>query len=171
MHKIILAASLVAAPLTPTMAESPDHRTSLAPSAQNETPPSGEKLELIKRFMTVVGIQSRLDSGSFLEQYAFIAELGWHEGEVEISEALTGPVEALKAEYEKYRSIYQSEYEQHLNWEFTEDELRQMVAFFETPVGRHYLAGSWRMEAYIGTNMEETEQALVAEAVKSYRSR
>lgn len=46
-----------------------------------------------------------------------------------------------------------------------------MVAFFEASVGKHYLDGSWRMEAYIGTSMEETEQALVAEAVKSYRSR
>ena len=71
------------------------------------------------------------------------------------------------------RSIAQSnrEYEQHINWEFTEDELRQMVAFVESSVGKHYLEGSWRMEAYIGTNIKETEQALVAEAVKSYRSR
>ena len=87
------------------MAEAPDHGTSLAPSAQNEAPPFVEKLELIKRFMTVVGIQSRLDSGSFLKKYTLVAELDWHEGEVEISEAVTGPVEALKAEYEKYRSI------------------------------------------------------------------
>jgi hypothetical protein len=86
-------------------------------------------------------------------------------------EIVTGPTEALRTVYEKYRPIYQSEYEQHLNWEFTEDELRQMIAFFESSVGQHYLDGTWRMEAYIGTNMEETEQALVAEAVEAYRSR
>jgi hypothetical protein len=127
--------------------------------------------------MTVAGIQSRLDSGSFLERYAFVPELGWHEGgaenrtETNLLDGLAGPIEALKTVYEKYRPVYQSEYQEHLNWEFTEDELRQMIAFFDSAVGKHYLDGTWRMEAYIGTNMEETEQALVAEAVRSYRSR
>jgi hypothetical protein len=177
MQKIILAAALLGAPLSPLMAEAPNHRTSLAPSAGIEAPPTEEKLALIRRFLTVVGIQSRLDSGSFLERYAFVLELGWHEGGVEdrtesnLLGGLTGPIEALKDVYEKYRPVYQSEYEQHLNWEFTEDELRQMIAFFDSSVGKHYLDGTWRMEAYIGTNMEETEQALVAEAVQSYRSR
>lgn len=177
MQKIILVVALLGAPLPPSMAEAPNHRTSLAPSARIESPPTEEKLELIRRFMTVAGIQSRLDSGSFLERYAFVPELGWHEGGVEnrtesnLLGGLTGPVEALNAIYEKYRPVYQSEYQQHLNWEFTEDELRQMIAFFDSSVGRHYLDGTWRMEAYIGTNMEETEQALVAEAVQSYRSR
>ena len=158
------------------MAEAPNHRTSLAASARIESPPTEEKIELIRRFMAVVGIQSRLDSGSFLERYAFVPELGWHEGSSEnrnesnILDSLTGPIGELKAAYEKYRSVYQSEYEQHLNWEFTEDELRQLIAFFESSVGKHYLDGTWRMEAYIRTNMEETEQALVAEAVQSYRS-
>lgn len=175
MQKIILAAALLGAPLSPSMAEAPNHRTSLAPSARIEAPPTEEKLALIRRFMTVMGIQSRLDSGSFLERYAFVAELGWHEGGVknrkEVLGGLTGPIESLKAVYEKYRPVYQSEYEQHLNWEFTEDELRQMIAFFDSSVGKHYLDGTWRMEAYIGTNIEETEQELVAEAVQSYRSR
>ena len=159
------------------MVEAPNRRTSLAPSARIETPPTEEKLELIRRFMTVVGIQSRLDSGSFLERYAFVPELGWHEvasesrKESNLLDGLTGRIEALKAAYERYRPVYQSEYEEHLNWEFTEDELRQMIAFFDSAVGKHYLDGTWRMEAYTGTNMEETEQALVAEAVQSYRSR
>ena len=159
------------------MAEAPNHITSLAPSARIEAPSTEEKLELIRRFMTVVGIQSRLDSGSFLERYAFVPGLGWHEGETEnrtesnLLGGLTGPIEALKAVYEKYRPVYQSEYEEHLNWEFTDDELRQMIAFFDSDVGKHYFDGTWRMEAYIGTNMEEIEQALVAEALESYRSR
>ena len=177
MQKIILAAALLGAPLSPTMAEAYNHRTSLAPAARIEAPPSEEKLALIRQFMTVVGIQSRLDSGSFLERYAFVPELGWHDGgnenrkESNLLDGLTGPIEALKAVYEEYRSVYQSEYEQHLNWEFTEDELRQMIVFFESSVGKHYLDGTWRMEAYIGTNMEETEQALVAKAVQTYHSR
>ena len=106
-----------------------------------------------------------------------MAELGWHEigsdnrAEPNLLDDFAGRIEALKAVYERHRPAYQSEYEEHLNWEFTEDELRQMIAFFDSPVGQHYLDGTWRMEAYIGTNMEETEQALVAEAVQSYRSR
>ena len=159
------------------MAQAPDHEESIAPSAMIESPPTEEKLELIRRFMTVVGIQSRLDSGSFLERYAFVSELGWQEGgaakrsEPNLLATLTGPLEALGAVYEKYRAVYQNEYEQHLNWEFTEDELRQMIAFFDSSVGQHYLDSTWRMEAYISTNMEETEKALVAEAVQAYRSR
>lgn len=82
MQKIILAAVLLGAPLSPSMAEAPKHRTSLAPSARIVSPPAEGKLGLIRRFMTVVGIQSRLDSGSFLKRYACVPELGWHEGGV-----------------------------------------------------------------------------------------
>ena len=177
MKQIALAFALLGAPLSPSMAQAPDPTAALAPSAQIESPPTEAKLELIRRFMAAVGIQDQLDSGSFLERYAFVPELGWNEGragtrsESNLLETLTGPIEALKAVYEKYRSSYQSEYEQHLNWEFTEAELRQMIAFFESPVGQHYLDGTGRMAAYIGTNMEENEQALVAEAVQAYRSR
>jgi hypothetical protein len=177
MRKIILAIVLLGAPLTPTLAEAPNHRTSLAPSARIDSPPTEEKLELIRRFMRAADIQSRLDSGSFLERYAFVPELGWNESGAEnrsvtnVLETFTGRVEALEAVYEKYRPVYQSEYEQHLNWEFTEEELRQMIGFLESSVGQHYLDGSWRMEAYVSTNMEETEQALVTEAVQAYRSR
>jgi hypothetical protein len=177
MKQIALAFAILGAPLSPSMAQAPDHTASLAPSAQIQSPPTEAKLELIRRFMAAVGIQNRLDSGSFLERYAVVPELGWHDGrsgnrsDSNLLETLTGPIEALKAVYEKYRSAYQSEYEQHLNWEFTEAELRQMIAFFESPVGQHYLDGTWRMEAYIGTNMEENEQALVAEAVQAYRTR
>lgn len=177
MREIILAVALLVAPLTPSMAQTPNPSASLVSSTQITSPPTEEKLALIRRFMAAAGIQSRLDSGSFLERYAFVPELGWHEGGAEkrpesnLLDTLFGPIEALRSVYVKYRPAYQSEYEQHLNWEFTEDELRQMIAFFESSVGQHYLEGTWRMEAYTGTNMEEAEQALVAEAVETYRSR
>jgi len=86
-------------------------------------------------------------------------------------EQWTGPIDALKAVYEKYRPQYQKAYEEHINWEFTEEELRGIVSFLESPLGQHYLDGSWRMEAYTGTNMEETEENLVAQAVDLYRTR
>jgi hypothetical protein len=135
-------------------------------------PPSAEKQQLITRFMRASGLQGRLDSGSFLERYAFIPELDWTRGRTTITfrEATVGPIETLKSVYEKYRSDYQEAYEAHINWEFTEEELRQMVAFLESPVGQHYLDGTWRMEAYTNTNMEETEEALVNEAVALFRS-
>lgn len=141
-------------------------------SAQIETPPSAEKLQLIRRFMQATGLQARLDDGTFLERYAFIRELDWEQGRTTttVLEAITGPIDALKSVYEKYRPSYQEAFESHINWEFTDEELLQMVTFLESPVGQHYLDGTWRMEAYTGTNMEETEDALVKEAVALYRS-
>lgn len=141
-------------------------------SAQIETPPSAEKLQLIRRFMHATGLQARLDDGTFLERYAFVQELDWQEGRTttNVLEALTGPIDALKSVYDKYRPSYQEAFESHINWEFTDEELSQMVAFLESPVGQHYLDGTWRMEAYTATNMEETEEALVNEAIALYRS-
>ena len=45
------------------------------------------------------------------------------------------------------------------------------MSFLESPLGEHYLDGTWRMEAYTGTNMEETEELLVKEAVEIYQKR
>lgn len=149
----------------------------IAPSAQESSPPSAEKLVLILRFMKVSGLQSRIDTGSFLERYAFIPELGWAQGtenaprNSSVIEQWTGPIDALKAAYEKYRPQYQEAYESHINWEFTEEELRGIVSFLESPLGEHYLDGTWRMDAYTGTNMEETEELLVRQAVELYRTR
>ncbi|SEJ90081.1 hypothetical protein SAMN05428950_104236 [Sphingomonas sp. OV641] len=74
---------------------------------------------------------------------------------------------ALKSAYEKHRATYQKAYEDHVNWEFTEDELAKIVTFLESRVGKHYLDGRWRMEAYTETNTEDIEQGIVAEAQAS----
>tara|TARA_B100000678_G_scaffold178248_1_gene148673 strand:+ start:203 stop:733 length:531 start_codon:yes stop_codon:yes gene_type:complete len=175
--KILLVAFALFVWLSPPLMAQTCENLSPTPSAQINSPPSEEKLALIRRFMVVAGIQGRIDSGNFLERYAFAPELGWREPTVEgesaanLLDALTDRIETLNSVYEKYRPQYQSAYERHLNWEFTESELRQMIAFFETPVGQHYLDGTWRMEAYTGTDLEETEETLVAEAVRAYRSR
>ena len=62
--------------------------------------------------------------------------------------------DALKAAYAKQRIKYQQAYEDHVNWEFTESELEEIVTFLSKPVGKHYLDGRWRMEAYTATNTE-----------------
>lgn len=91
-------------------------------------------------------------------------------GEV-LTESVTGGFDvrfkALKAAYAKRQPLYQKAYEDHLNWEFSEAELREIVTFLEKPVGQHYLDGRWRMEAYTSTNTEDMEAEIVKEAVAS----
>ena len=41
------------------------------------------------------------------------------------------------------------------------------MEFLESSVGKHYLDGCWRMEAYTDTNTEDLEQEIVAEAQAS----
>jgi hypothetical protein len=72
---------------------------------------------------------------------------------------------ALINAYARHRAEYQREYESHVNWEFSEDELREIVGFLERPVGRHFLEGRWRMDAYVGTNAEQIEEQIVTEAM------
>ena len=88
-----------------------------------------------------------------------------------LTETLSGGFErrmtALKKAYDKRRSAYQQAYENHVNWEFTEEELAQIVDFLERPAGKHYLDGRWRMEAYVATDTEELEEQIVAEAQAS----
>ncbi|WP_448140630.1 DUF2059 domain-containing protein [Sphingopyxis fribergensis] len=177
MKRLICAALLALGYNSPSNAEPESAKAVIAPAPQESSPPSAEKLDLIHRFMKSSGLQDRIDSGSFLERYAFIPELGWTQGTENthqnktLIEQWTGPIDALKAAYEKYRPQYQEAYEGHINWEFTEEELRGIVNFLESPLGKHYLDGSWRMEAYTGTNMEETEEVLVTKAVELYRAR
>ncbi len=147
-------------------------RSQIAPAAQIETPASASKSALIRRFLRAVGRQHQLDSGSFLERYAIPGGVMWPiKAGTQPAEDLLGGFErrmsALKKAYEKHRSVYQQTYEDHVNWEFTEEELAEIVTFLESPVGKHYLDGHWRMEAYSGTNTEDLEQEIVAEAQAS----
>ena len=177
MKRLICIALLALSHNSSANAEPQSPQAMIAPSAQESSPPSAQKLVLIHRFMKASGLQGRIDTGSFLERYAFIPELGWAQGTENaprnstLIEQWTGPIDALKAAYEKYRPQYQEAYESHINWEFTEEELRGIVSFLESPLGEHYLDGTWRMEAYTGTNMEETEELLVKEAVELYQKR
>jgi hypothetical protein len=151
------------------------HITStLAPSAQAEEPAGPAKLALIRRFMKAIGLQDKLDTGSFLERYAMPGGPMWSisSGQT-VSETLSGGFEkrmtALRDAYAQHRADYQKAYEDHLNWEFTVAELSEIVGFLERPVGQHYLDGRWRMEAYVGTNTEDLEARIVAEAEANLR--
>ena len=141
-------------------------------AASDEAPPSASKLALIRRFLRAIGRQDQLDTGSFLERYAIPGGELWPVTPgSQVSESLMGGFEtrmsALKKAYEKHRSAYQRAFEGHVNWEFSEPELAQIVDFLESPVGKHYLEGRWRMEAYVGTVTEEMEAQIVAEAKAS----
>lgn len=146
--------------------------STIAPAAKIEAPPSPTKLILIRRFLRAIGRQDQLDTGSFLEHYAIPGGPMWHvEPGSQITESLSGgfqvKMSALKKAYAKHRAEYQEAFESHVNWEFTADELAEIVAFLERPAGKHYLDGRWRMEAYVGTNTEELEEQIVAEAQAS----
>ena len=142
----------------------------LAPSSQVEVPPSSSKLDLIRRFLSAIGLQARLDTGSFLERHSMPGGVMW-QGTTggPIAETLGGGFDrrraALLDAYDRHRAEYQREYESHVNWEFTEEELREIVGFLERPVGRHFLDGRWRMDAYVGTNTEAMEEQIVRDAM------
>ena len=96
--------------------------------------------------MTLIGVQDQLDTGSFLDRYAMPGGPLWKvkSGENLIEHLGDGfkiRSEALKGAYARRRAIYQQAYEDHLNWEFTEAELKEIVAFLSKPVGQHYLDG------------------------------
>nr|WP_294170989.1 hypothetical protein [uncultured Sphingomonas sp.] len=157
------------------LAAPPQATRTLAPSAQIDKPPSPSKLLLIRRFLRAIGLQQQLDSGSFLERYAIPGGPMWQVSSGQaVQESLTGGFEkrmtALTNAYAKHRAEYQQAYEDHVNWEFTEGELTEMVGFLERPVGKHFLDGRWRMEAYVGTNTEELEEQIVKEAMASFTS-
>lgn len=141
-------------------------------SAMIETPPSPSKLALIRRFLELNGTQHEIDTGSFLERYAMpggpLLEMNALDGQPAPIETFQGafekPLNALAQAYAKHRQTWQEEYENHVNWEFSEGELRTIVSFLEGKPGQHFLEGRWRMEAYVGTNTEELIEQIVAEA-------
>jgi hypothetical protein len=120
-------------------------------------------------------MQRRIDTGSFLERFAMpggplteAVEAGRER--ISFRELFEIPMAALRRAYEPHRHVWQEEYERHLNWEYTEDELRQIVSFLESDAGRHYLEGEWRMNAYIGTNTEDLLEQIIREAEADVRS-
>jgi hypothetical protein len=138
-------------------------------SAMIEEPASATKLALIRRFLIANGNQAEIDSGSFLQRFALPGSAlsvaaASTSGEITFRQAFELPMNALREAYEKHRATWQEEYETHINWEFTEDELSAIVDFLESPIGEHFLEGRWRMGAYIGTNTEHLIEQIIADA-------
>jgi len=133
-------------------------------------PPSTSKLELIREFLRLNGTQAEIDSGSFLHRHALpggaLVPLVPGPAPNPVP-AMQAAIEALEAAYHPHRRVWQEEYEEHVNWEFTERELQALVNFLESDVGRHFLEGRWRMNAYVGTNTEPLVEQIVAAAQES----
>lgn len=169
MNSLLLLGLLATASPPATLLASSPSGSTLAPSAQIDTPPSPAKLLLIRRYLRAIGLQSKLDSGNFLERYAVPGGPMWKVSPGAKSDTLMGGFErrfaALKQAYAKRRNTYQQAYESHVNWEFTEAELAQIVGFLERPVGQHYLDGRWRMEAYLSDDTDQWESEMIAEAM------
>lgn len=169
MKTLLLLA--LAALLTPSIAiASHQAPQPLAPSAQIEGPASPSKQRLIRRYLQLIGRQDQLDTGSFLERYTIPGGPMWKlsNGQA-LTEGLAADYEkrmtALRNAYTKHRATYQKAFDDHVNWEFTEAELAEIVAFLERPVGKHFLDGRCRMEAYVGTDTEDLEEQIVREAM------
>lgn len=136
------------------------------PSAMNIEPPGPAKAELIREFLRLTGLQRLIDDAGFFERFcapggAVFAALP---GETDYGEAFGAAHSAIRAAYEPHQGVWQTEYEEHINWEFEEDELREIVAFLGSAAGRHYQQGLRRMKAYIGTNTEDLIEQIVQEA-------
>jgi len=135
-------------------------------SAMIEEPPSPSKQALICRFLEASGIQHAIDSGTFVQRLALpggpLVGSGLNFG---------ANLEAVARAYAKHRAVWQDEYERHANWEFTEEELRGIVGFLESDIGKHFLEGRWRMDAYVATNTEHLLEDIVADAQASLDER
>jgi hypothetical protein len=168
---LLLGLAALLSPASAIAADAPSAKT-LAPSAQIEESPSPSKLRLIRRFLKAIGRQDQLDTGSFLERYAMPGgPMSQVPNGTRPPETLMGGFEkrmtALTNAYAGHRAEYQQAYESHVNWEFTEAELAEIVDFLERPVGKHFLDGRWRMDAYVGTETEDLEEQIVNEAMAS----
>ena len=137
-------------------------------SAMIDEPAGERKLALIRRFLVANGTQAEIDSGSFLQRFAVpggaIFTAGAASGGMTLQQGVDTSMRALLNAYEKHRATWQEEYERHVNWAFSEEELSLMVAFLESPVGKHFLEGRWSMGAYVGTNTEHLIEEIVTEA-------
>lgn len=140
---------------------------SFAPLAREEAPPSPAKLALIREFLKLTGKQAQIDNASWLKRHAAPGGVLWPTAPVtqSLREELDMCSAAIDQAYAPRRPIYQQEYEDHLNFEFTEGELAEIVAFLRQPAGQHYLDGQWRMNAYVGSNTEDLDEATLDEAI------
>jgi hypothetical protein len=145
-------------------------------AAKADAPPSPSKLKLVRRFLQLNGTQQEIDSGSFLDRHglpggALVPKLPAAMTLDTGIDLLLKPMEAIRRAYQPRRAEFQKEYEHHVNWEFTEAELTEIVGFLETAAGQHFLAGRWRMDAYVGTTMEDAVEEILQAASRDLGTR
>ncbi len=135
-------------------------------------PINPEKLKLIHAFMRASRLQAKVDSGEVVPKQARAAI--WKAmtvrfedgalGDVLFPDFVAAPGRALSQAYAPQRDEWQAQYENHLNQEYANAELEALTAFFDSPLGKHYLDGEWRMRTYIRSNMEPAVEDLQTEA-------
>ncbi len=152
------------------MSESANIQESPSGSATITTPPSEEKQRLIAEFLRLTGVEQSIDRASFIDRFAMQDHMAVWRGSDErrftFREALDHVFDAYRTEFAKYRDQFQQAYASHVNWEFTEEELRTINGFLRSDTGQHYLDGLWRMNAYTTTNTED----IIAEVTQNVRS-
>lgn len=128
--------------------------------------PSASKLALIREFLRLNGTQAEIDRGDVLGRLgeSLAAELAAASPAMTYGEFVAAPSAALRKAYEKHRQVWQGAYEHHVNGQFTEQELAELVAFMSGPVGQHYLESRWRIAAYVGSDTEHLIDEIGAEA-------
>jgi hypothetical protein len=128
---------------------------------------SDAKRDLIRRYLVASGLQARIDAGRFVERHGWIGRPVFESAMAEghsIGEAAAAASAALQAAYARHRSVWQAQYEAHVDHAFGEADLAVIVAFLESAAGRLYLDWNGRMDAYIETNTEELVEEIVATA-------
>jgi hypothetical protein len=137
-------------------------------SEQEDWPPSDAKMTLIRRYLAATGVQDRIEKGSFLDRYTApggaVFEAGMKKAGT-IVECLTCGIDAVRRAYSPHQYIWQNQYEQHIHFKFSVEQLEVIVDFLESPTRLHFRDWEWRMDAYISSNTEDIVEQIVDEAI------
>jgi hypothetical protein len=140
----------------------------------SSAPPGAAKRALIRRYLELDGIRQQIDSGSFLDRFAYpggplAGALAAGYGQTSFREAFTIPKAALLRAYAPRLHVWQREYESHVDQEYSEAEVRQIVVFLESNAGRRFVTGEQRIQAYVGTNTEKLLERILRQAEADLR--
>ena len=140
--KLLLTTISIALASTAVAAGSPGPADPVAAEAGAEAPaPSPEQLVLARKFVALVGLVHNpldgLESGAWHEASAEIADKA---ARAEAQQRVSQMVAELKPKVSKRLPAIAEAYAAAYAREFSADELRQMIAFAQTPAGRHYIA-------------------------------
>ena len=152
-------------------------RSEIFPAAQEEGEPSSSKIDLINRYLDATGWTARIEGVGIFERFTlpssdnplFAAAMERNEAE-SLPATLDRMTAAVERHYAPHREDFRNLYVSHVHWEYEEAELRQIVEFLESPAGRHYRDGNWRMEAYNDTNTEDDVAEIIAAAAADLRA-